>query len=175
MIISVVTTADQQSVIGKDGKLPWRISSSRRRLAALICRHTIIVGRNTHESILKRRKGEPLKHCTTIVLSRNPDYSAEPCLTARSLEEAIEIARTRNEKELFVIGGAEIYRQALPIADRLYLTLVHGFVEGDAHFPVFQGNGWVAKKRTPVPQNNGDGYSSTSLVYEKEVPSPQPA
>lgn len=170
MRVSIVVTADQQSVIGNDDTLPWRSQSSHQRLNSLTRRGVIIVGRKHHEAILKRRKGEPLKRPEIIVLSRNPDYSAPGrCFIARSVEEAIEAALARGAEEAFVIGGAETYRATLPIADRIYLSLIHIFSEGNVRFPVFQGNGWEVRERKTKPKQRRDEHPLTFLTFERRT------
>lgn len=119
-------------VIGRAGRLPWRLPEDLRRFRALTSGHCVVMGRRTWASI-----GHPLPHRTSIVVSRDPAFSAEGARVARDLDAAIAIARAQGETELFVIGGEALYRAALPRADAIHLTLVHAEVEGDARFPDF--------------------------------------
>jgi len=130
VIISLLVAMDEKRGIGKAGKLPWRLSSDLRRFKALTMGHHIIVGRKTFESI-----GKPLPGRRTVVVTRNPSLSPEGCLIAGSVKEAIAVAQANGETEAFVIGGGDIYAQALDVADRIYLTQVHAEVDADSFFP----------------------------------------
>lgn len=130
--ISIIAAVGKNLAIGKDGKLLWRISDDLKRFKQLTAGHAIIMGRKTFESI-----GRALPNRTNIVITRNPDFKADGVLIAGSLEEAIQKA---GDGEIFIIGGGEIYSQALPIADKLYLTLVESGVDGDTFFPDWRDN-----------------------------------
>lgn len=126
-IIAALSKKDR--TIGKDGALPWRIPADMRRFRELTTGNTVIMGRKTFESI-----GKPLPNRTNIVITRDRGFSANGCLVAHSLDEAIIIA-TELQGKLFIIGGGQIYTQAMDIADKLILTLVDGEFEGDTFFP----------------------------------------
>ncbi|MBX3206981.1 MAG: dihydrofolate reductase [Labilithrix sp.] len=134
----VVAIADG-GVIGKDGALPWRIPEDLQHFKAATMGHAIIMGRKTHASI-----GRPLAGRRNIVVSRTAD-SFDGCELARSLEEAIALARTTDE-EPRIIGGARIYEEALPLATRVFLTEVHRKVDGDAFFHLDR-SGWRETSR----------------------------
>lgn len=126
--IVIIAAMDQNRVIGKDNKLPWHISEDLIRFRRLTSGHPIIMGRKTYESL-----GKPLPKRENIVLSRQlVDVSG--CMIAKTMEEAIAHAK-RFDTDIFVIGGAEIYRQSLPLSDKLHLTIVEGQFEGDVYFP----------------------------------------
>jgi dihydrofolate reductase len=160
MIISLIVAMDQAGGIGKDGGLPWHLPADLKRFKALTMGHHLIVGRKTHETI-----GRPLPGRTTIVLTRDLDYRADGCLVAASLDEALELARQRGEDEAFVIGGAQVYDEALPLADRIYLTGVHGVFEADVYFPQFDLDGWTVKESLehPADKENPVGFTFTVL------------
>ncbi len=122
-------------MIGRDNRLPWHLSDDLKRFRALTMGHHVIMGRRTWESI-----GRLLPGRTMVVVTRNPGYAVPGCLVAHSLGEAVRMAG--NDPEVFVIGGAELYREALKIAARVYLTEVHAEVEGDARFPDFERAAW---------------------------------
>lgn len=127
----VVAVKKEDNSIGRDmGELLFRISDDLRRFKSLTTGHPIIMGRKTYESI-----GQPLPDRTNIVVTRNPDFQAEGCLVVSSLEQAIRKGQEIDGEEIFVIGGGEIYKQALPSADRLYLTIVESDAEGNVFFP----------------------------------------
>lgn len=131
MRISIIAAiAEKDRAIGKDNALLWHIPEDFKHFKDLTSGHAIIMGENTHRSI-----GRPLPNRTNIVLSINPDFSPEGCLVVRSIDEALEQARIVETDEVFICGGASIYRQFLPLADRLYLTLVEGEYAADTFFP----------------------------------------
>ena len=125
----VVAVTKKDAAIGNGGKLLFRISDDLKRFKALTRGHPVIMGRKTFESI-----GRPLPERTNIVTTRNPDFRAEGIIVASSLEDAIQKAGVL-DSEIFVIGGGEIYKQALPITDKLYLTIVESDAAGDVFFP----------------------------------------
>jgi dihydrofolate reductase len=116
--------------LGKDNKLIWAIPADLKRFKQLTTGHPIIMGRKTFESI-----GRPLPNRTNIIITRNADYKIDGCLITNSLEAAISKAREIDQQEIFIIGGAEIYKQALPFTDKLYLTIIQEEKEGDVFFP----------------------------------------
>jgi dihydrofolate reductase len=130
MRVSLIVAADLSGVIGRDGGLPWHLPADLKRFKALTMGHHLVVGRKTYESI-----GRPLPGRTMLVVSRQPGYSSTGVTVVGSPEEAIRVAQAVGESELFVAGGAELYRHLLPRADRVYLTRVEARVEGDTHFP----------------------------------------
>lgn len=126
--VTIIVAMAKNRVIGKDNKLPWHISEDLKRFKALTMGHPIIMGRKTFDSI-----GRPLPGRRNIVISRNPALKLPGAEVANSLEDAL--ARCTTEAEVFVIGGQQIYAQALKQADRIEMTEVECEVEGDAHFP----------------------------------------
>jgi len=163
MRLSLIAALDRRGVIGRGGDLPWHLSADLRRFKRLTMGHVIIMGRRTYESI-----GRPLPGRTSIVVTHRKEVPDEGVRIAGSLERAVEIAREAGEREeVFVIGGAAIYEQALPRVDRLYVTRVHAEVEGDTYFPACDFSRWrlvesedhAADEKNPLP------YSF--LVYER--------
>jgi dihydrofolate reductase len=163
VIISLLVAMDAKRGIGKDGKLPWRLSSDLKRFRELTMGHHIIVGRKTFGSI-----GKPLPGRQTIVVTRNPSYTIEGCLIAGSFQAAIELAQTRGENEVFVIGGADIYAQALGVADRVYLTEVHTEVDADTFFPEFDRSAWAEKECSYQPADEKNQHACTFRLLEKK-------
>lgn len=147
-------------VIGRDGRLPWHLRNDLRRFKQLTMGHAIVMGRKTYESI-----GRPLPGRTSIVLTRRPDYRPSGCLVAGSLDEAERLAA--GHSELFFIGGAEIYRQALPRVDRACVTLVHATVAGDTHFPELSQSAWRLVDRTEHAADDANDFASSFLIYER--------
>lgn len=152
----IAAIGGEDRVIGKDGKLPWRIKADMEHFKQTTTGHVVIMGRKTFESI-----GKPLVKRTNIVLTRSIDFAHEGVVTAYSFEDAFEKAKERAniKKEIFVIGGAEIYKEALPYADKLYLTLVEGDFEGDTFFPDISGFGDIVSE-----EHHKDGRHAYSFI-----------
>lgn len=167
--ISVIAAVAANGVIGRDGDLPWRLSADLRRFKRLTMGHPIVMGRRTWESL-----GRPLPGRTSIVVTRQVDYApgAEGVLTAGGLADALEVAQAApgGDAEVFIIGGAELYRAALPMAQRLYLTHVHADVAGDAAFPEYDAAAWqlAQSERHAADEQNDHDYSFA--VYERTQP-----
>jgi dihydrofolate reductase len=160
VIISLIVAMDERRGIGKEGKLPWRLSSDLKRFRALTMGHHIIVGRKTYESI-----GKPLPGRHTIVVTRNRAYNAEGCLIARSVEDAIALAQERGETEVFVCGGAEIYAASLNRANRGYLTLVQATVDADTFFPACPVDEWIEERAEHHAADESNQYSFTFKTF----------
>lgn len=132
-ISMIAAIAREDRAIGFKNKLLWHIPEDFKHFKELTSGHAIIMGENTYRSI-----GKPLPNRTNIVLSLTPDFSPEGVVVVRSLDEAVAKAREEEKEEIFICGGASIYRQFLPLADRLYLTLVEGRYEADTYFPEYE-------------------------------------
>ena len=156
MIVSLIVAMDEEGGIGKDSRLPWHLRDDLRRFKRLTMGHHLIIGRKTYESI-----GRPLPGRTNLILTRNPHYNPEGCLVAHSLPQALDMAEARDESEAFVIGGGEVFTQALPIADRIYLTQVHARSGCDVFFPTFDDQSWIEEQRSFHPSDEENDYSST--------------
>jgi dihydrofolate reductase len=146
--VSLVVAMDRQRVIGHQGKLPWHIPEDLKRFKALTMGHSIIMGRKTHESI-----GRLLPGRRSIIVTRQPGYSVPGALVVHSLEQAL--AACAGEAEAFVIGGADIFRAALPYADRIHLTEVQGEHPGDTWFPELPADEWHEAAREQLMPANG--------------------
>lgn len=133
--VSIIAALARNRVIGIENRLPWRLPEDLAHFKALTLNHPILMGRKTFESL-----GRPLPGRTNIVITRNPDYCKDGCLAADSIAAALALCRDADE--VFFIGGAELYGQALPLADRLYLTEIQAEVEGDAWFPDYDRAPW---------------------------------
>lgn len=162
MIVSIIVAVSDNGVIGLGGGLPWHLPVDLKRFKSLTSGHHMIMGRRTWESIGRR----PLPGRPTIVVSRDPGFVAEGAQVARSLGRALELAG--GVDEVFIAGGEAIYREALPIADRIYLTRVHACFEGDTRFPAFAADAWrvVVEERHEPDEKNASAH--TFLVYERK-------
>ena len=139
-IVSVIAAMARNRVIGINNTLPWRLPEDLAHFKALTLGHHIVMGRKTYESI-----GKPLPGRTTVIISRDPGYQVAGCITAHTLDAAI--AACGDDPEVFFVGGAELYAQVLPRADRLYLTEIQADYPGDAHFPKFDRGLWRESER----------------------------
>ena len=149
--IAIVVAMTENRVIGRDGEMPWHLPADLARFRALTMGKPIIMGRRTHESL-----GRVLDGRRNVVVSRRtgfqtPGFQAPECIVAHSLEEAFTKAReaaSSSVKEIAIIGGASIYEQALPVATRIHLTLVHTSIDGDVRFPELEPGAWREVSRT---------------------------
>jgi dihydrofolate reductase len=142
MILSVIVAVAENGVIGKNNRLPWHIPEDLRYFKQTTMGKPVIMGRKTFESI-----GKPLPGRVNVVVSRNKDWHSEGVLTAASLDEALQQAAA---DEMFVIGGASLFEEALHRAQRLYLTEVHRKYDGDVRFPGWNRNDWKEISRQRV-------------------------
>jgi dihydrofolate reductase len=142
MILSLIAAMSENRVIGREGKLPWYLPEDLKRFRKLTLGHVVIMGRKTYESI-----GKPLPNRTNIILTKQTNYHA----LGTRIEASIEKALSGLSGEVFIIGGGEVYQQALPRADRIYLTLVHTAIEGDTFFPETHRFHFQEKERETYP------------------------
>lgn len=160
MKISIIVIISENNVIGVDNGLPWHLPADLKHFKETTMGHHIIMGRKTYESFKKALPGR-----TNIVITRQDGYLAEGCQVVKSIEEALEIARNNNEKEAFIIGGAEIYKQVLPLTNSMYLTRIHDVFEGDTYFPEYNLDNWniVSQKDFKADEKNLHDYSIMQL------------
>ena len=134
---SIIAALGKGRAIGKDNRLLWHIPEDLKRFKALTLGHPVIMGRKTFDSIVAQL-GKPLPGRTNIIVTRDTAWAHEGAKVAHTIEEALMKAREIDHEEVFMIGGAQIYAQALPFADWLYLTLVESEAEGDTFFPAYE-------------------------------------
>ncbi|MEQ9490601.1 MAG: dihydrofolate reductase [Alphaproteobacteria bacterium] len=160
-IVHVVAVADN-GVIGRDGGLPWHLSADLKHFKACTMGKPMIMGRKTYDSI-----GRPLPGRTSIVVTRDPDYTADGATVVQSVEEALAmgrtIAQTSGVAEVAIAGGAEIYRQTLPICDRIELTRIHLSPDGDAVYPELKDAEWRETGCDEAVSPDGIGYAFITL------------
>jgi dihydrofolate reductase len=169
-MLSLIAAMSENRVIGRDGKLPWHLPADLRHFKNTTRGHTVIMGRRTFESL-----DRPLPQRTNIVITRNPDYHVDGVTVARTLDEAIDLAERHEaaadpapaEREIFILGGEEIFRQTLSRAFRLYLTLVHATVEGDTFFPKFDPAEWRLVSESHHPADPENEYACTFQIFER--------
>ena len=167
MKLSLVWAMAQNRVIGRNNSLPWYLPEDLKYFKRITLGKPIIMGRKTYESI-----GKPLPGRTNIVVTRNPDFSVEGVRTVSSLEAARDLCESIGEvdgsEEAMIIGGAEIYRQSLELADRLYLTEVHAEVDGDTYFPEFDRAAWQEVAREDFKAEGPNPYDYSFLVLDRK-------
>lgn len=161
--IALIAAVAENGVIGNGDDLPWRIKSEWKYFARMTKGKPLIMGRKTFETL-----PEPLKDRPNIVVTRNADYAREGAIVATSLAHALDIARSYNPDEIMIGGGADIYRQALDIADTLYLTEIHLTPEGDTLFPPFNRDGWVETLREFHAAQAGEDADYTITVLQRK-------
>ena len=170
MHIAIYVAIAGNGVIGSKGGLPWRLSTDLKRFKAATMGKPIVMGRKTWESFPKR----PLPGRLNIVVTRDKAYRAEGAETVSSLRDAIALAEIRARcmavaDEICVIGGGEIYRQALPLADRLHVTHVLASVDGDTVFPTIDPAVWRLASSEDVPPGEKDSHATRYAVYERRA------
>jgi dihydrofolate reductase len=170
MKISLIAAVAQNGVIGRQNDLPWHLPDDFAFFKRKTSHHPIIMGRKSLESL-----GKPLPNRTNIVITRNLDFSASGVLIVHTLDDAIaeatkaiEQASAHQPDEIFVIGGAEIYAIALPIATTLYLTELDQAFEGDAYFPAFNKEDWQEVSRRPHPADERHAVAFDFVEYERK-------
>ena len=144
-------------VIGNNNELIWKLSSDLKRFKELTTGHPVVMGRNTYESI-----GRPLPNRRNIIITRNSEYEVEGCEVVSSLEEALLLSGN----DCFIIGGGEIYKQSLELADKIYLTLVHKDFEGDTQFPEL-GTEWATIDTKDFTADEKNQYDYSFIEYER--------
>lgn len=159
--ISIIAAVAANGVIGSGNALPWQLPEDLKRFKALTLGHPVVMGRKTFESI-----GRPLPGRRNIIVSRNAVFSADGCETAASLDAALASCAETTD-EVFVIGGAQIYAEAMPLADRLYLTEIRMDFPGDAHFPVFNRQDWREASREKRHAADGTQYDFATYDLQR--------
>jgi len=162
MKIAIIVAMDQQGLIGKNNDLPWKLSADLQYFRRVTMGKPIIMGRNTHESI-----GRPLPGRTNIIVTKNQDYIADGCTVVHSVEDAITACG--DAEEAMIMGGASLYQQFLPMADRLYLTQVHANLEdGDTWFPDWHKAEWQELNRDDHPADDKNEYPFSFIIYDRD-------
>ena len=150
MIVTIVVAIGENNAIGKNNELLWYLPKDLRHFKTITKGHTVIMGRKTFESV-----GKPLPNRRNIIITRNTDLAIEGTEVVHTIEEALELCK--QDEEVFIIGGAEIYKMAMQHTDKIYLTVVHEHFEADAFFPEIDHNLWLetaSEKHLPDDKNN---------------------
>ncbi len=164
MIISFIVAIDKKNGMGKDNHLPWYLPADFKMFKETTKGHCILMGRKSFESLKS-----PLPLRTNIVLSRKDDFLADGTIIKKSLDLGVDYANQLGETELFIIGGAEIFKQAFPIAHRLYITKINGEFEADTFFPEFDQSEWKTVKSEFHEADEKNKWDFTFLILERKL------
>jgi dihydrofolate reductase len=162
MILSALVAADENNAIGKDNDLLWSLPDDMRFFKTVTMGHAVIMGRRTLESL-----GRPLKNRENICITRNGSYKPEGVHIVHSIEAAINLAKTMEPEEAFLLGGGEIFQQGLHLCDRVYLTRVHAVYEADTFFPELIPAEWKEVERQEHPADERHAVPFTFLTYDR--------
>jgi len=160
-LISLIVAMDKHRLIGRDNQLPWHLPQDLAYFKKVTMNHKIIMGRKTFESI-----GRPLPGRENIIITRDSTYSQEGCTILHSIDEILKLSSRSNE-ELFVIGGAEIFKEILSVSDRLYITEIDDVFEGDTYFPDRKETEWKKISIEKGTKDEKNPYDFEFVVYEK--------
>jgi dihydrofolate reductase len=163
MLVSAIVAVSQNNIIGRDGHLPWHLAADLRHFKEITSGHHILLGRKNYQDI-----NRPLPGRINLVLTRDPEFKAPGCIVCHSLDAALSTAEKAGETELFIIGGAEIYRMAMPICEKLYLTRVLTHIDGDVEMPPF-GEGWVKLSEVCGKSDEKNDFPYAFQVFERHI------
>ena len=161
MKLAIIVATDEQGLIGKDNDLPWKLSADLQYFRKVTMGKPIIMGRRTHESI-----GRPLPGRGNIIITSDKTYRAEGCIVTHSMSQAIKACE--NAQEVMIMGGASLYQQWLPTADKIYLTQVHATLEGDTWFPDWNKEQWHEVSKEAYPADEKNEYPYSFILYERK-------
>ena len=159
--ISLIVAMGKNRVIGANGRIPWHLPNELKLFKTLTMGHHIVMGRKTYESINRLLPGR-----TTVIVTRQPDYSVPGAIVAHSIEEAL--AACRDDDEIVVIGGADLFRETLPVADRLYLTVVDAEPEGDVFMPEIDMSRWRETSAQWFDSDEKHAHAYRFAVYDRK-------
>jgi dihydrofolate reductase len=162
MILSAIAAVSRNGVIGKNNRLPWHLPADMRFFKQTTLGHPVIMGRKTYVSF-----GKALPGRTNLVITRQRDYTLPDAIVTHSLAEAIQKASQYDSTEIFILGGAEIYRESLPLLDRIYKTLIDAEFEGDAFFPELDAKQWTMTAADVHQADEKNKYGYTFQTWER--------
>ena len=159
-MITIIAAIAENNALGKDNQLIWHLPADLKRFKQVTLNHHIIMGRKTFESL-----GKPLPNRTSIIITRNKDYKVADCIVVNSLNKALEAAE--KDENPYILGGAEIYKQAIKIADKLDLTFIHHTFNADAFFPTIDPSIWKETSREDFKADENNKYNYSFVTYLK--------
>lgn len=160
-MITIIAAIADNNALGKDNQLIWHLPADLKRFKQVTLNHHIIMGRKTFESL-----GKPLPNRTSIIITRNKNYKVEGCIVVNSLDEALKVAE--KDENPYILGGAEIYKQAIAIADKLDLTFVHDTFEADAFFPTIDTSIWKESSRQHFKADEKNIYDYSFVTFDRK-------
>ena len=160
--IAMVVAASTNNAIGKNNNLLWHLPNDLKFFKNITWGFPVIMGRKTFEILMK-----PLPGRISIVVTRQPNWKAEGAITATDLKDAVKKGEATNAKQLYIIGGGEIYKQSMEIADTIYITRVHAVLEGDAFFPVIDESKWELASNEDFPADDKHAFAYSFQVWKK--------
>ena len=166
MTISLIAALSKNRIIGKNNDLPWKLPDDMKYFMKTTKGHHVIMGRKNYDSLPEKYK--PLSNRTNIVVTRQQDFKANGCIVVHSIQAAIDLAEKDNEQELFIIGGAEIYKLGFSSAHRLYLTEIDAHIAGDTHFPEFKAEAWSETSRVHHPADERHAFDFDFVIYDRK-------
>lgn len=165
MKVSLIVAVSENNVIGKNNALPWHLPTDMKYFRDTTMGHCVIMGRKNYDSIpLKYR---PLEGRTNIIVTRQKDFKAEGCIVVNSVEEALSEVKKKSETEVFIIGGADIFKQTIDSADKIYYTKIYHSFDGDVFFPKIDVSKWKLTLQTDMKADEKNKYPFSFCVYEK--------
>ena len=159
MIISIIVAIAENHAIGKDNKLLWYLPNDLKHFKTITSNHTVIMGRKTYDSV-----GKPLPNRRNVVITRQ-HIDISGCEVVNSLDEALSLCKT--EEEVFIVGGAEIYRQAMSVTNKIHLTIVHQNFDGDTYFPDIEENTWIETEREDYQPDEKNKLPYSFITLER--------
>lgn len=166
MIISLIAAVASNNVIGSKGDLPWHLPLDLKFFSDTTKGHYVIMGRKNFDSIPEKYR--PLPGRPNIVVTRNPNFIHNNVTVLTSIDEAIEFARINGEEEVFIIGGGDIYKQTIDMADKIYLTHIDAEPEGDTYFPTFNEQEWHKELLFSKDVDDVHNHSFKTFVYTRK-------
>ena len=162
MIISHIVATSENNVIGKNNRLPWQMPADMAYFKKVTKGHYVIMGRKNYES-----EGKALEDRINIVMTRDKGFKIDDGIVVHSLNEALDIPRNKKEKEVFIVGGGNIYEQSIGIADRIYLTRIHAIIEGDVFYPELNISEWKLVSEMYHKNDTLNPFNYTFCIYER--------
>ncbi|MGZ5283354.1 MAG: dihydrofolate reductase [Bacteroidia bacterium] len=162
MLLSLIFALDERNGIGKNNTLPWHLPADLKKFKQLTMGHHMLMGRKTWESI-----GKALPGRTSVVITRNAEIDVPGVVVKRSLEDALDFAKLQGETEAFVIGGAQLFNDAIPLADRFYLTRIHHTFDADTFLPPINMDEWKVIEEQYFPADEKNAYDFTLYILER--------
>jgi dihydrofolate reductase len=166
MIVSAIAALSRNMVIGKNNDLPWRLPDDMKFFMETTKGHHVIMGRKNYDSL--HGKFKPLPNRTNIVITRQKGFKAPGCIVLHDVEAGLKIAEKNAEPECFIIGGAEIYKLAMPFTTRLYLTEIHAEIDGDTYFPDIDKDAWMEVSRKHHDVDTRHAFAFDIVVYDRK-------